>query len=594
MTSALSLLLCAFLAPQIGCACTNLIVTAGASADGSTLFSYTADSGALYGTLGHFAAAKHAPGATRKIWDWDSGVFLGAIEEASETYNVIGNLNEHGLAIGETTFGGNTTLAGGVGVLDYGSLIWVTLQRAKTAREAISMFGSLVERYGYVSEGESFTIGDPKEVWVLEMIGKGKYEKGAVWVAVRIPDGHVSGHANQARIQRFPLNDNENCVYASDVISFAEKIGLWDANRPKEEFSFADTYDPITFSGARQSDARVWSFLSSVAADNGFEKRYENYVMGRNVSAAARMPLSIAPKEKISALQLMGHMRNHYEGTVLDPRRDVGAESSNSPYRTRPIQWKHHDGTYINERTVGTQQAGWNFVAQLRGWLPGPIGGLLWFGVDDATFSIHAPFHGGTSRVPHAYADGTGNALKWSSESAFWAFNAVANFLYPRWYAAKEVIQRASEIEAKFAQELEDEERRAIAFFSSDPAKAVEYLTASDVARAERVAKDEFDLFGDLMVKYRDGFHISSQGSHAPDHGGSQGGVVPNVEEVGYQTSWYDRIVEDTGDHYKVPTSDATFNEELENAKVRALNKGVTSSGLRRFGEMQREDVVLV
>ncbi|CAK9025757.1 Peptidyl-prolyl cis-trans isomerase FKBP65 (PPIase FKBP65) (70 kDa peptidyl-prolyl isomerase) (FK506-binding protein 65) (AtFKBP65) (Immunophilin FKBP65) (Peptidyl-prolyl isomerase ROF2) (Protein ROTAMASE FKBP 2) (Rotamase) [Durusdinium trenchii] len=380
------------------------------SADGSTLFSYTADSGSVYGTLGHYPAGQHSAGAKRPVWDWDSGKYLGEIDEAPYTYNVIGNLNEHGLAIGETTFGGNETLSGGEGVMDYGSLIWVTLQRCKTAREAILMFDQLVKEYGYVSEGESFTIADAKEagvrqgVWVLEMIGKGKFEKGAVWVAVRIPDGHVSGHANQARIQRFPLHDAENCVFSSDVISFAVKVGLWDAQRPQEEFSFADAYDPISFTGARLSDARVWSFFSSVALDPSFEKSYEKhlglrsracraqlevlreklktvsqaivpcnsgrprraasrmlsrigYVLGQNVSAAARMPLSIPVKSKISNVELMSHMRNHYEGTALDSRLDVGAGSSGSPFRVRPLVWKQGNASYVHERMVGTPQA---------------------------------------------------------------------------------------------------------------------------------------------------------------------------------------------------------------------------------------------
>jgi len=566
-------------------ACSNFIVTPGASADGSTLFSYSADSGSLYGTLGHYPAAKHGSGATRKIWDWDSGVYLGEIEEANETFNVIGNLNEHGLAIGETTFGGNSSLAGGKGVLDYGSLIWVTLQRAKTARQAISTFHELVTKYGYVSEGESFTIGDPQEVWVLEMIGKGQYEKGAVWVAKRIPDGHVSGHANQARIQDFPLDDPENCVYAPDVISFAEKVGLWDSSRPRSEFSFADVYDPITFSGARMSDARVWSFFSLVAADEDFGGKYTDYVLGKNVTAAARMPLSIPARGKISELDLMGHMRNHYEDTVLDPRLDVGAESSRSPYRTRPLVWKHENSIYFNERTVGTQQAGWNFVAQLRGWLPGPLGGLLWFGVDDATFSVHAPFHGGTTRVPESLADGTGNALSFSSKSSFWAFNTVANFVYPRWHVAPEVIKRAAEAELDFARLLQDEERAALAVYSSDPTMAIKYLTDVDCARADKVAQDEFALFGELMVTYRDGFKISSQGPDAPDHGGKQGGVVPHVEEPGYQASWYDRIVKDTGLRYKVPQM---ASSSLEQNKLRALKKGVSepSEPLTEVGEI--------
>lgn len=551
--------------------CTNLIVSPGASADGSTLFSYTADSGSLYGTLGHYPAGKHQPGEKRQIWDWDSGKYLGEIDEVPYTYNVIGNLNEHGLAIGETTFGGNETLHGGTGVMDYGNLIWITLQRSKTAREAILTFDQLVKEYGYVSEGESFTIADPHEVWILEMIGKGHVEKGAVWVAVRVPDGHVSGHANQARIQQFPLHDADHCVYSSDVISFAEKVGLWDPQRPQEEFSFADTYDPISFTGARLSDARVWSFLSAVAADRSFEKSYESYVLGHNVSARARMPLSIPSGVKISQVDLMSHMRNHYEGTALDSRYDVGAGDSSSPFRVRPLVWSDGDQQYVHERNVGTQQAGWNFVAQLRSWLPGPIGGILWFGVDDASFSVHAPFHGGNTRVPRSYADGVGDALHYSQDSAFWAFNTVANFLYPRWFAAEEVMASARKAEETFVQQLRAEELAAGALYKTNPAKAIELLTARDASRANQVVKDEFALFGQLMVTHRDGFHISSLGPHAPNHGGAQGGVVPKVEEVGYSTKWYDRIVKDTGDHYKMSTSPTS---PLDAAKLRTLSKG--------------------
>lgn len=552
-------------------ACTNLIVTKGASADGSTVFSYTADAGWLYGTLDHYPPGKHAAGTKRKIYSFDYGTYIGEIDEALETFNVVGHVNEHGLAIGETTFGGNETLAGGEGVLDYGSLIYVTLQRARTAREAIKTFGELVERYGYVSEGESYTIGDPNEVWVLEMIGKGKFEKGAVWVAVRIPDGHVSGHANQARIQQFPQDAPDECVYSKDVIDFAVKVGLWDSTRARTDFSFSDVYDPITFSGARQSDARVWSFFASIAEDPDFGHKYQNYILGKNVSAAARMPLYIKPRAKTSATDLMMHMRNHYENTVLDGRFDVGAGPSGSPYRTRPIVWKFGNETYVNERTVGTQQAGWNFVAQLRGQLPAPIGGLLWFAPDDATFSVHAPFHGGLTRVPPAYADGNGNALTYS-QSAFWAFNTVANFIYPRWFLAASVIKKAHDQEVAFASSLEAEESKAVALYQENPAKAMEYLTTVDVARAENVVKDEFALFAELMVKYRDGFRISSLGPNAPDHGGKQGGVIPKVEEVGYPESWYKRIVGDAGDHYKM--TDSHTHPDLLASKLRAINKG--------------------
>lgn len=555
-------------------ACTNLIVTRGAAVDNSTIFSYTADSFTLYGTLGHYPRAKHSPGTRRKIYNWDTGKYLGEIEEAPETYNVIGNLNEHGLAIGETTFGGNETLAGVYGVLDYGSLIWVTLQRAKTARQAIEMFNDLVTEYGYVSSGESFTIADAGEVWVMELIGKGNIENGAVWVAVRIPDGHVSGHANQARIQQFPLDDPDNCKYSKDVISFATKIGLWDASRPSSEFSFAETYDPITFSGARLSDARVWSFFNSVAEDPTFGKNYVNYVLGQNVSANNRMPLSIKPARTISAVELMMHMRNHYEGTPLDSRADVGAGSSGTVFRHRPLMWKYGDESYVNERSVGTPQAGWSFIAQLRGHLPAPIGGLLWFGVDDASFSVHVPFHGGVTEVPKGFADGTGDALTFSTESAFWAFNTVANFVYPRWYLAEEVMNRAHATETGFADALIHRDAKALEVYKVDPNAAMIYLTEKDGEAVAELVKDEFALFKELMVKYRDGVSITSFGPGAPDHGGSQGGVVPSVGDLPYASEWYGRIVKETGDHYKVKDG----SNQLELQKLRVLSKGITSS----------------
>lgn len=558
-------------------ACTNLIVTPEATVDGSTIFSYSADSGSLYGTLGQYPAGNHAPGTMRKLYDWDSGVYLGEIPEAPVTYNVIGNLNEHGLAIGETTFGGNGTLSGGAGVMDYGNLIWVTLQRTKTAREAIAMFHNLTTEYGYVSEGESFTIADSTEVWVLELIGKGHYEKGAVWVARRIPKGYVSGHANQARIQTFPQDDPENCVYSPDVISFAAMIGLWDSSRDPKDFSFSDTYDPITFSGARQSDARVWSFFSQVAEDPDFEKHYANYVLGKELHPSARMPLFVKPKGKLSVHNISVFMRNHFEGMVLDPTKDVGAEHSRSPFRVRPIVWTHGNDSYVNERTVGVQQTGWNFIAQLRGWMPASIGGRLWFAVDDATFSVHTPFHGGTSRVPKCLADGNGDALHWTPDSAFWVFNAVANFVYPRWQIAPEVIDRALKSESQIEEELAAEEAVAQALWERDPAAAVEHLTKWDVDRAEKVTKDEMALFGELMVKYRDGFKITDGGPNAPNHGGIMGGVVPNVAEVGYSAQWEERIIKDTGKHYLM--TDSHTHPDLAAWKLRALNKGVASRG---------------
>jgi dipeptidase len=552
-------------------ACTNFIVTPGASTDGSTVFSYSFDEDGVYGTLGHLAAGKHPSGTQRQIYDIDSGKLLGSIEEAAETYNVMHNLNEHGVAIGETTFGGLEQLQG-TGIIDYGSIIQITLQRVKTAREAVSMFATLLDTYGYASSGESFTIGDPKEVWIMEVIGKGKWSKGAVWVAVRVPDGHVSSHANQARIQQFPRDDPDNCVYAKDVVDFAVQAGLWEQGRSSSEFSFSDTYDPITFSGARQSDARAWTFLSAVAEDREFGKKYLDYVLGKPgmVTPAHRMPLSVPVWKKTSPMDLMMHHRNHYEGTELDPTKDVGAGPSGSAYRARPIVWEHKNNSYINERTVGTQQTSWSFVAHLRKDLPAPIGGVLWFGVDDATFSVHMPFHGGNTRVPHVFADGNGDALTWS-QSGFWAFNTVANFVYPRWNLAPRLIEQAHAKELAFEHELVAEEAKALQLYASDPAAAVEFLTATAEARADKVVKDEWALFGQLMVQNRDGLVVSSLGPNAPTHGGLWGGVVPDTKEPGYSDAWKARIVADDGDHLLMTDSKTHPDLSLQAAKLRVL-----------------------
>jgi dipeptidase len=526
----------------------------------------------MYGAMGIEPAGKHPPGTTRKIYDWESGKFLGEIEEATETYNVVGPyLNEYGVAIGETTFEGNKTLWGdGHGIMDYGNLIFVTLQRAKTAREAIKLFDELTAKYGYASHGESFTIGDKNEVWILELIGKGNYEKGAVWVAVRVPDGHVSGHANQARIQQFPFDDPGNCMYSKDVVDFAIKIGLWDAKWLRQDFSFSDVYDPITLETPRHTDARVWAFFSAVAEDANFEARYEKYAFGRNLSAKARMPLSIKPKAKLSAFDVMSHHRNHYEGTILDGRFDVGAGGSGTPFRVRPMVWEYGNETYVNERPVGTPMTSFVWVAQLRSGLPASLGGLLWFGVDDATFTSFVPFHGGTTRVPKQFSDSDGHGiLSYSTDSAYWAFNTVANFVYDRWFLANAVIQRCAAKQVSLGKQLQDAEAKALAIYDKEPERAMELLTAASEKMSEQLVREEFALFGELMVKHRDGFKISSTGPDAPSHGGPAGGVIPKVEQVGYSNKrWYKTIVDNTGDHYKMTSS----------AGVRALERGISGT----------------
>ncbi|OJV89895.1 MAG: dipeptidase, partial [Bacteroidia bacterium 44-10] len=405
--------------------CTNLLVGKKASTDGSTLISYAADSYALYGELYHWPAKQYNPGEMLKVYEWDSGKYLGEIPQVLQTYNVIGNMNEHQLAIGETTFGGRSELSDSTGIMDYGSLIYITLQRAKNAREAITVMTNLVKEHGYYSSGESFSIADPNEVWVMEMIGKGAGNKGAVWVAVRIPDDCVSAHANQARIQQFPLNDPENCIYSTDVISFARERGYFDGE--DADFSFAQAYAPLDFGALRYCEARVWSFFNKVNKDMA---QYVTYAQGKTTDP---MPLYIKPDRKLSAQDIQEMMRDHYEGTELDWRFDVGAGPFNSPYRWSPLSFEVDSVEYCNERPIATQQTAFSFVAQMRSWLPNEIGGILWFGIDDAAQTVYYPFYCGHTETPHEMTPGNGDLLTFSWTSAFWIHNWVSNMVYTRY-----------------------------------------------------------------------------------------------------------------------------------------------------------------
>jgi dipeptidase len=421
-------------------ACTNFIVSPGASGDGSSVIAYNADSGTVYGMLYHYPAAKHSKGEMRRVFDWDSGKYLGEIPEAEETYNVVGNVNEWGLIIGETTYGGIGSLSSQPGaIVDYGSLIWITLQRAKNAREAIKTMDMLMNTYGYASEGESFSIADNNETWIMEVIGKGTHEKGAVWVAQRVPDGYITAHANQARIRTFPKDDPESCLYSSDVMSFARGIGLYKGT--DDEFSFSDVYDPLTFLGARACEARVWTMFTAVMGEN-WGKQYLDYAQGYNLTN--RMPLFVKPPNggKVSVEKVMELFRSHYENTWFDMTGqqfdDVGALYAGTPERAHPLQWASGGKQYVNERPIATQQTGWNFVAQSRHWLPRELSGVIWFGVDDSSTTVRFPIHGSASRVPGAYAglgpqDGvTSEIMKFSTEKAFYVFNLVANWAYTR------------------------------------------------------------------------------------------------------------------------------------------------------------------
>src|SRR5690554_603752 len=451
--------------------CTNLLVGKKASTDGSTIISYAADSYGLYGELYHWPAKEYKPGEMLKVYEWDSGKYLGEIPQVLKTYNVIGNMNEHQLAIGETTFGGRSELTDSTGIIDYGSLIYITLQRAKNAREAIKIMTSLVSEYGYYSSGESFSIADPNEIWVMEMIGKGPGNKGAVWVAVRIPDDCVTAHANQARIQQFPLNDPENCIYSPDVITFAREKGYFTGK--DSEFSFAKAYAPLDFGALRFCEARVWSFFNNVNKDMG---KYVTYAQGLTTDP---MPLYIKPDRKLSVQDIQNLMRDHYEGTELDWRFDVGAGPFNSPYRWSPLTYQVDSVEYCNERPIATQQTAFSFVAQMRSWLPNEIGGILWFGIDDAAQTVYYPFYCGHNEVPHEMKIGNGDLLTFSWTSAFWIHNWVSNLVYTRYSDMSEDMKKVqSALENRFHASQPQIEEKALSVLEQSNQDAVKYLTS--------------------------------------------------------------------------------------------------------------------
>ncbi|MGV8137507.1 MAG: dipeptidase [Mangrovibacterium sp.] len=533
--------------------CTNFLITKGASADGSTMITYAADSHTLYGELYYQPAADYPAGSMRNIVEWDTGKPMGRIPQVAHTYSVIGNMNEHQVAIGETTFGGRETLSGQKGaIMDYGSLIYVALQRSKTAREAIQVMTSLVEEFGYASSGESFSIADPKEVWILEMIGKGEGEKGAVWVAMRVPDGYISGHANQARITTFPLADPENCLYSKDVISFAVEKGWYDGIN--KDFSFSDVYAPVNFEGARFCDARVWAGFRKVTS--GMEQ-YLNYAKGdvtyedHHHFASNRLPLWVKPDKKLTAKEVMEMMRDHFEGTELDMTQDLGAGPYKLPYRWRGLTWKVDSATYCNERAISTQQTGFSFVAQCRSWLPDPVGGILWFGVDDTYSTCYVPMYCGITRVPECFAAGNGDLLTYSETSAFWTFNKVSNLAYLRYDSMIEHIRKLqAQLETDFLNSTPTIEKTAKTLYEKEGAdKAREFLSEYSVNEANNVTKKWESLFRYLLVKYLDGNVKKEKDGKFQLN---EFGLPAAPEHPGYPEWWYKAIVKSTGDHFKV------------------------------------------
>ena len=542
-------------------ACTNFIVTRGASTDGSVMVTYAADSHALYGALYHTPGGKHKSGAMLPVYEWDTGRYLTDIPQVKETWSTIGNMNEHSLIIGETTYGGRPELEDSTGRMDYGSLIYITLQRARTAREAIGVIAELADTYGYASSGESFSIADPNEAWIMELIGKGckldkkgrNTRKGIVWVARRIPDGYVSAHANQARITTFPKDDPENCLYSPDVISFAREMGYYDG--PDADFSFCDAYAPLDFGAMRACEARVWAFFRTVADDMD---RYTDYAMGHNKDN--RMPLWVKPRAKVSPKTVFDCMRDHYEGTPMDMTADIGAGGHNCPYRWRPMEFEVDGVKYVNERATATQQTGFWFVAQARPGVTDDMG-ILWFGVDDAATSCLTPIFCSAQEVPECFREGNGSMLEYSPTSAFWLFNRTTNFAYMRYDMISADIRKVTD-------KWENDMLRNVQALNArvgkmSPEARRSHLTQLSVETAQQLFDRWQRLNNYLLVKYMDGNVKSEHGdvltfldgdgsaAHFVDNG--NGKQIPGkIQFPGYNEKWKRAVAKDNGEILKV------------------------------------------
>lgn len=580
LLSSFAVLMCSITANRAD-ACTNVIVTKGASADGSCMVSYAADSHWLYGELYFKPQADWKVTDKLRVYDWDSGQYLGLIDQVEHTYKTVGNMNEHQLIIAETTFGGRHGLNDPNGIMDYGSLIYITLQRARTAREAIKVMAELTNKYGYFSEGESFSIVDKNEAWIMEMVGKGAEKKGSVWVALRVPDGYISGHANQSRIATFPLNDPENCLYAEDVIDFARSKGWFSGE--DSEFSFRDAYCPADFGALRGCEARVWSafnilshgwFTFEETKGNLVTKdaySYVDYAMGHNPDN--RMPLWIKPAKKVTVKNVADVMRDHYEGTPMDMTTDIGAGGNALPYRWRPMDFEYEGKKYTNERAIATQQTGFWFVGQARGNYPDVIGGILWFGTDDAATSYVTPIYSNTEKVPGCFRQGNGNLLSYSATSSFWINNRISNACY-RMYniMAPYVRERIDKFENEQMEKVRQNDVKALELFkkSMDSAekagkkKSLAYdvmtdtgasfaavkrlLTSYSVKTAQDIFKQWQELEVTLTVKFIDG-NVKAQNSDGSfKHTDFSAGIPDGLTQPGYTDTWKEAVVHFHGD----------------------------------------------
>ena len=520
-------------------ACSNLIVGKKASVDGSVMVSYNADDYGMFGRLCHYPAGKHSAGEMRKIFDWDSGAYHGEIPEAPVTYNVIGNINEYQVSIGETTYGGREEMVDTTGIIDYGSLIYLALQRSKTAREAISVMTNLVEKYGYCSEGETFSICDPNEAWIMEMMGTGAGSKGVVWVAMRIPDDAICAHANQSRIGKFNMKDKKNVLYSKNVVSYARKMGWF--NGKDSDFSWKNAYAFPDFSGRRFCDARVWGFFNHYSKD--FD-RYLPWALGKDPNAED-MPLWIVPDRKLSVHDVEMGMRDHFEGTALAlDSTNIGGGVWEMPYRPTPLSFKVEGKEYFNERPISTQQTAFSFVSQLRSWLPHEIGGILWFGNDDANMVAYTPVYCGNTVQPECYNTPGADEVTFSDKNAFWVCNWVSNMIYPRYhqmFPELEVVRDS--LESSYFNNQAEVEKHALALYSTNKADALSYLNNYSNEKAQQMLDRWKQLATLLIVKYND-MAVKKE---------KNGKLTRSVARPGYPNSFAKKLIKETGDWYEVP-----------------------------------------
>ncbi|MQN80779.1 dipeptidase [Prevotella copri] len=530
-------------------ACSNFIVGKKASVDGSVMCSYSADDYGMFQYLCHYPAAKHAKGEMRKIYDWDTNKYHGEIPEAAQTYSVIGNINEWQVTIGETTYGGREEMVDSTGIMDYGSLIYVALQRSKTAREAIKVMTTLANTYGYNSEGETFTICDPNEAWIMEMMGKGAGSKGAVWVALRIPDDAVCAHANQSRIGKFNMKDKKNVMYAKDVVSFARSKGWFQGK--DADFSWKMAYAKPDFSGRRFCDARAWSML------NHFYDMtpYLDWALGKNPDAQD-MPLWVVPNKKVSVKDVENVMRDHYEGTPLSVAdgSDIGGGIWEMPYRPTPLMYKVDGKQYFNERPVSTQQSGFVFVSQMRSWMPREIGGVLWFANDDANMAAFTPVYCSMTERPECYNTPGADALHFSKKNAYWVCNMTSNMVYPRYSLMFPTLKEVRDsLDNSYFAAQAGVEKKAQELYAQNPQAAVKYLNDYSVEKAQQMLARWNQLFEFMVVKYNDMIIKPTDKNGTFEK--TQYGLGARPVRPGYPEKYAKELVKQSGDKFLVPES---------------------------------------